>query len=185
MDYTVRHSIKIILLNETDELLLISIDDPRTKGVGEDYRGPFWNMIGGQIEAGESVLEAATRELFEETGISEKDVRFGPIVWYGEYDLILNGTLTHIKQQFIVARTKQRTFSLANLTEAEAKTVKQLAYFSLHDIINGGEIIYPILLPDYLPDIISGKYPEEPIEINLAATVRISLCPTTALPALM
>ena len=167
MNYTVRHSIKIILLNETDELLLMHIDDPQTKGVGEDYKGPFWTMIGGQIEPGETVLEASARELFEETGISGKDINFGPIVWFGEYDLILYGTPTHIKQQFIVARTKQKTPSLANLTQAEAKIVKQLAYFSLHDIINSDEIIYPILLPDYLPDIIAGKYPEEPIEIKL------------------
>ena len=172
MNCTVRHSIKIILLNETDDLLLMRIDDPQTKGVGEDYKGPFWCMIGGQIEAGESVLEAAARELFEETGIAAKDVNFGPIVWFGECDLILSGTPTHIKQQFIVARTKEKTLSLANLAPAEAKIVKQLAYFSLHDIINSDEIIYPVLLPAYLPDIIAGKYPEEPIEIKLASTAR-------------
>jgi len=86
-DCTVRHSIKIILLNEADELLLMRVDDPQTRAVGKDYKGPFWNMIGGQIEAGESAMEAAIRELFEETGISERDVQFGPIVWFGEYDL--------------------------------------------------------------------------------------------------
>jgi len=167
MNFTVRHSVKIILLNETDDLLLMRIDDPQTRGVGEDYRGPFWCMIGGQIEAGESVLEAAARELFEETGIAEEDVNFGPIVWFGECDLILYGTPTHIKQQFIVARTKKKTLSPANLTPGEAKRVKQLAYFSLHDIINSDEIIYPVLLPAYLPGIIAVKYSEEPIEIKL------------------
>ena len=168
MNYTIRHSIKIILLNETDDLLLMRIDDPRTKGIGEDYKGPFWTMIGGQIEPGESVLEAAARELFEETGISGKGVSFGPIVWFGEYDLILYGKPTHIKQRFIVAKTKQQALSLANLTQDEAKIVTQLAYFSLHDIIHSNEIIYPIPLPDYLPDIIAGKYPRDPIEINLS-----------------
>ena len=163
----VRDSIKIILLNEADDLLLMQIDDPRTKEIGGDYKGPFWNMVGGEIEAGESVLEAAARELFEETGISEKDVQFGPVVWFDEYDLILYGTPTHIKQQFIAARTKQKTLSLANLTDAEAGMVKQLAYFSLQDIINSDERIYPISLPRYLPGIIAGKYPEEPIEIKL------------------
>ncbi len=172
MNCTVRHSIKIILLNETDDLLLMCIDDPQTKGVGEDYKGPFWCMIGGEIEAGESVLQAATRELFEETGIAAKDVNFGPIVWFGECDLILSGTPTHITQQFIVARTKAKTLSLANLTPGEAKVVKQLAHFSLHDIVNSDEIIYPVLLPAYLPNIIAGKYPAEPIEINLASTAR-------------
>ena len=172
MNYPVRNSIKIILLNDDDELLLMCIDDPKKRSIGGEYKGPFWQLIGGQIEANETVLEAAVREVFEETGMSKEDIEFGPLVWFGELDLILYGKATHIKQQFIVARTKQKTVSLANLTQGETKVVKHLAWFSLDCIDNSGEIIYPVLLPDYLPDIIAGKYPEEPFEINLAVEVR-------------
>lgn len=104
--------------------------------------------------------------------MSKEDIEFGPLVWFGELDLILYGKPAHIKQQFIVARTKQKTLSLAHLTQGETKVVKHLAWFSLDCIVNSGEIIYPVLLPDYLPDIIAGKYPEEPFEINLAVEVR-------------
>jgi hypothetical protein len=58
--------------------------------------------------------------------------------------------------------------SLANLTTAEKKVVKQVARFSLDRIINSSEVIHPVRLPEYLPDVIAGKYPEEPLEINLA-----------------
>lgn len=42
--------------------------------VKEPYKGLF-NMVGGKIEPGEDGLEAAYRELYEETGITREDIR--------------------------------------------------------------------------------------------------------------
>ena len=39
----------------------------------EPYKG-MYNFVGGQVEDGETNDEAAYRELFEETGISRKDI---------------------------------------------------------------------------------------------------------------
>ena len=39
----------------------------------EPYKG-LYNFVGGKVEEGESNEEAAYRELFEETGISNKDI---------------------------------------------------------------------------------------------------------------
>ena len=39
----------------------------------EPYKG-MMNFVGGKVEQGESELDAAYRELFEETGISEQDI---------------------------------------------------------------------------------------------------------------
>ena len=83
----IRNSIKIILLNSKNELLLICTDDKSIKNSEGKYNGKFWQLVGGKIEEGESYLEAATRELFEETSLTESDVEFGNIVWYGNVDL--------------------------------------------------------------------------------------------------
>ncbi|NGX52285.1 MAG: hypothetical protein KR126chlam5_00581 [Candidatus Anoxychlamydiales bacterium] len=165
---TIRSSIKVILLNDKDELLLMCADDPKTTSADGKYFGKFWFAVGGEIEQNESIQETAYREVYEETSIKKDEIELGPIVWFGEFDLILNGTLTRLKQRFIVAKTKQINVDLKNLTLLEKKVVKDLAWFSIDEIKNSKEIIYPALLSTYLPDIISGNYPKDPIEIDLS-----------------
>lgn len=164
----VRNSIKIILLNEQKELLLLAVDDKGIKNAEGKYNGRFWNLVGGKLEEGESPIQAAKRELFEETGLKENDVKFGKAVWYGEFDLVLHGKKIHLKQSFICAKTTKKDVTLENLTDEEKPVAKSLEWFSLDKIKNCKEVIYPVVLPEYLPDIIEGKIPDEPIFIDLA-----------------
>lgn len=121
-------------------------DDPKTTTVNGKYNGRFWFTIGGKIEDGESIEKAALRELYEETGLKGEEVILGPIVWFGEFDLILSGVATRLKQAFIVARTAKNNFTLENLTREEQAVVKRLDWFSLQKIQNSTEVIYPVLL---------------------------------------
>ena len=147
MTYPVRNAVKVVLLNDANELLLMCMDDPTITSIGEKYHGRFWTLIGGEIEPNETIRDAAEREVFEETGLTRDDIEFGPQVWSGELDLILKGKPAHIRQEFIVARTRRRDISLVNLTGDEKEVVKQVSWFSLDRIINSGEVIHPVLLP--------------------------------------
>ncbi len=167
MDIPVRKRINIILLNEKNELLLMHADDPSTTGTDGTYHGSFWFPVGGKIEEGESIEEAALRELHEETGLTPQDVELGPIVWHGEFDLVLSGTLQRLNQRFMVAKTTQSAISHANLTPEEKKVIKKSAWFSLEELKNCPEVVYPVVLTEHLPDILAGNYPKEPLEIDL------------------
>ena len=142
-------------------------DDPKTTNPDGQNHGPFWFTPGGEIEYNESTKDAAVRELYEETGLIENDVEFGPIVWFGEFDLILNGKLTHLKQRFMVAKTKKNDVGLTKLQVWEKNVIKKLGWFSLDDIKNSEDIIYPVGIEDHLKDILAEKYPQDPIEIDL------------------
>lgn len=65
----------------------------------EPYKG-LYNFVGGKADPGETDEEAAYRELFEETGISEKDIKldyFMDITYYKyeNYIQVYYGILEH------------------------------------------------------------------------------------------
>lgn len=170
----IRNSIKIILLNSKDEVLLLGTDDKSITNKDKSYNGKFWQMIGGKIEDGEDVKSAATRELFEETGLIPDNVEFGNIVWKGELTLIMSGIQTLIKQQFIVAKTKATKVTLNNLTPEEKPVAKSLKWFSINEIKNSNEIIYPVGLDKYLSELLASGTPKNPITIVLDRKPKIN-----------
>lgn len=68
----------IIVLNKERDCLLFC------KRMNDPYKG-LYNFVGGKIEKGEDSLHAAYRELYEETGITGKDIILYPFmdfVWH-------------------------------------------------------------------------------------------------------
>jgi 8-oxo-dGTP diphosphatase len=68
--YQVVPRVLIFLFDQQNRVLLLKGSPQKRLWAG------LFNGIGGHIEAGEDILEAAQRELFEETGISELSLDF-------------------------------------------------------------------------------------------------------------
>lgn len=163
-----RNSVKIVLINNKKELLLLSTDDKKIKDSNNNYNGRFWQLVGGKIENDETIMEAAKRELFEETGLKECDVEFyHDVIWEGDLQLNICGVLTDINQKFLVARTKNNNITFNFLTDEEKTSIKSFKWFSLDEIKYSSELIYPVVLPEYLFDILNGNFPEKTISIDL------------------
>ena len=144
-------------------------DDKNIRNETEKYNGGFWKMVGGKIEDGEDYISAIKREIFEETSIVEDKLDIGPIVFKGRMTLNINGEANDIRQSFVVVHHKVASeVNLKNLTEEEKPVLKKLKWFSYDEIKNCDEIIYPVVLSDYLKDIIDKKYPIEVLEIDIA-----------------
>ncbi|MFK7824735.1 MAG: GrpB family protein [Oligoflexales bacterium] len=163
----IHHSVRIVLLNQQNEVLLMKAEDPSTTEPDGSYYGPFWFLIGGEIEKDEDIRTAAYREIFEETGLDCTQVKLGPEIWFGDFFLILSGKKHHMKQRFLLAHTSSNRVHLNRLTDSEKKIVKSLKWFSLNKMEQSHEVIYPVGLCEYLAPIIEGSTPEQTVKIIL------------------
>jgi len=124
-----------------------------------------WFTVGGGAEPGESVLEAAAREIREETGFT--DAELGPVVWRREGPHHLaSGERVLFKEHYVVARCAGGEPSRAGWDEVERALVDDIRWWALADLRACEEMVHPIGLADLLPDILAGRYPSEPREID-------------------
>ncbi|HEV2601365.1 MAG TPA: NUDIX domain-containing protein [Candidatus Babeliales bacterium] len=166
MSIVIRTCARLLLLHD-NKVLLMKIGDLDIGPVGGVKRETFWCTIGGGMEEGETIEHAALREVYEETGIAKELVELGPLVWCTEIDLIWKEQATRFKEYYVVAKTAQKEVTLHALTDDEKAVVKELRWFSLQDIIDCKDPIFPEFLPEYLPAILAGDYPKEMLEFDL------------------
>ena len=154
-----RLTVRVLLLDPDDRLLLMK---GRLPGAPD---GPSsWFTVGGGAEPGETVLEAASREVREETGFT--DVTFGPVIWRRDGPLRLaSGETVMFREHYVVARCPGGEPSREGWEELERQLVDDLRWWSLDDLAACGDRIYPGGLVDRLPDVLAGRHPLEPLTI--------------------
>jgi 8-oxo-dGTP pyrophosphatase MutT (NUDIX family) len=157
--YAIRHTVRILLINHKNQILLQLIDTPQVTTEKGEYRGPFYTLPGGQVEPNETTKQTAIRELYEETGIKAKFVTLGPIIWHENLKLILFGTPTLLKQKYIVAYTSQTSFSLSNLKNNEKEFIKNLIWLNLTQIQQSLIPIYPLKLTKLITPFLNKSKP--------------------------
>lgn len=153
-----RPTVRVLLLGPDDRILLIRFHDPRLNG-----SKVFWATVGGGLDAGESVIDGALREIREETGLT--DVTLGPVVWKDDVMIVVDREPVYFREQYIVARTVSTVLSFEAWTELEREAITEMRWWTVEEIRGSTEQIYPELLADWLPDIIAGRYPKEIREI--------------------
>lgn len=161
-----RDCVRILLINARQELLLMAIDDPNTTLLDKKPRGKYWFPVGGKVEAGETLTQAAYRELYEETTLTENEVKLGPIVWYEEFEMIVRGVHTLFRQHYMVIRTDNSNISSQNLLPSEQEVFQGYGWFNLEQISNSSEPIYPTELQEFLPELLEENYPDQIIKLG-------------------
>lgn len=115
----------------------------------EEYpagRGPFWGSIGGAIDPGETPVDAAVRELWEETGIVvEPGQLVGPVArvvaefsWAG-VDYRGDATV------FALPLSKETSVSFEHLVPEEIDTVMEARWLAPGDALADGRLVWPEL----------------------------------------
>jgi 8-oxo-dGTP pyrophosphatase MutT (NUDIX family) len=153
----IRQTARVVLLDPEDRILLMRA---RASRGAEAY----WFTVGGEIEPGETLLEAAAREIVEETGFTDADL--GPVPWRDEFVLAVRGEEVHFKQLYVVARTQGGAPSTAGWLAHEHELTDELRWWTIDEIAAAGQTIYPIGLSELLTDVLAGRFAQKPLLIH-------------------
>lgn len=154
-----RPTARALLLSPQDRLLLFRFEDARPDGPHG-----FWATAGGGVEPGETVLEAVRREVFEETGMS--GLEFGPVVWRHEHVLRLGGEDILFREDYVLARCPHEQVSTDRMEALERSVVREARWWTLDEIAESPDTIYPAGLARLLGPLLDGELPSEPLRLN-------------------
>ena len=154
-----RLTARVLLLDPEARILLMKGRLP-----GRPDGPAFWYSIGGGVEEGETLLQAAAREIVEETGLT--DAVLGPTVWRDE---VILRDIDHEKrlfrQYYVVAHTAGGDPSREGWLPHEKRLTDDMRWWTLGELRLTDDTVYPIGMVVLLADVLAGKIASEPLLI--------------------
>lgn len=124
------------LIDQDNSVLLLSGRDPG------DARAPrFWYLPGGGADAGETLEEAARREIYEETGAHIGEV--GPVVWERHLSFVFDGSPFDQDESFFLVRTSRFVVQPTALTLLEQRSTTGSRWWPIDELARTQEVVYP------------------------------------------
>ena len=111
--------------------------------------------MGGAAQPGETLTEAAVRELAEETGLHVKPADMVGPVWRRDAVIDFNGSVIRSEEMFFVHRTDRFEPSASGRTALERRYIHGHCWCDetmIDELVAKGETVYPLQLGELLSD---------------------------------
>ena len=138
-----RISARVVLLDDDGAVLLLCGSDP---AITDGTAPRWWFTVGGQIQPGEQLAEAAARELAEETGLKVDPGKLVGPVWRRDSVIDFNGTVVASEEFYFVHRTLRFEPSAATRTPLELSYIHGHRWChaeTIHTLEARGQMVYP------------------------------------------
>lgn len=151
-----RHTVRVLLLDPRQRLLLMK----GRLAHAPDAPGQ-WFTIGGGVEAGESLMQAAAREIAEETGFTDVAPE-GP-VWRREVLAATGqGDPMLVRETYVLARCGGGEPSRDGWDALERSLIDDIAWWSLEEMARAeDEVFHPPGVADHLARLLAEGPPAE------------------------
>jgi 8-oxo-dGTP pyrophosphatase MutT (NUDIX family) len=150
-----RVSARVVLLDRTGAVLLFCGSDPALPD-GSDGPAPrWWFTVGGAAQRGETLVEAAVRELEEETGLRVDPADMVGPVWQRNAVIDFNGSVIRSEEMFFIHRTDRFEPSEAGRTGLERAYIHGHRWCDatmISELVAMGETVYPLQLGELLTE---------------------------------
>ncbi|MDT5283136.1 MAG: hypothetical protein QOJ20_4331 [Mycobacterium sp.] len=167
-----RTSARIVLLDGDGCVLLFCGSDPALPD-GSDGPAPlWWFTVGGAAQAGETLPQAAVRELAEETGLRVDPAELIGPVWRRDAVIDFNGSVIRSEEMFFIHRTRRFEPSTAGRTGLERAYIHGHRWCDatmIGELVAKGETVYPLQLGELLDEAnaladVQGGAPERQLQ---------------------
>jgi 8-oxo-dGTP pyrophosphatase MutT (NUDIX family) len=157
-----RWAARLVVIDAADRILLLHVQD-----LSNPQFGRAWELPGGGMEADETFVDAATRELREETGLEIRPECVEAPRWRRQIEYVYRGVCRHQRELVALVRISESSPSTYDSLRvgAEKEDVIEARWWSIEQIMASSERLYPRSLPTLLPRFLAGESLEEPLEI--------------------
>jgi 8-oxo-dGTP pyrophosphatase MutT (NUDIX family) len=148
-----RTSARVVLLDEAGAVLLFCGSDPARPDGSEAPR--WWFTVGGAVQPGETLAEAAVREVAEETGLRAPQADMIGPVWRRDAVFDFNGSIIRSEEMFFVYRTGRFEPVAAGRTALEHRYIHGHRWCDatmMDELVAKGETVYPLQLGELLSE---------------------------------
>ncbi|GAY16272.1 NUDIX domain-containing protein [Mycobacterium sp. shizuoka-1] len=148
-----RTSARVVLLDDQGAVLLFCGSDPAFTGAGDAPR--WWFTVGGAVMPGERLVDAAVREIAEETGLQVHAAAMVGPVWRRDKVIDFNGTVVASQEFYFVHRTARFEPTAAGRTQLELRYIHGHRWCdsaTIDQLAAGGQTVYPLQLGELLAE---------------------------------